>query len=306
MPKFILTTAITGAIHTPTMSPYLPYKPRHLIDEILAVSEEGCAICHLHVRDPETGQPAGNVDLYREISAEVKNKSDVILCYTTGGALGMSVEDRVKPVVELKPELASFNAGSINFCLLPALEKFKEWKYDWEKPYIEMTADFVYPNTFKTMQEYAGHFKASGTKPEFEVFDSAMIDNIAYLISKGHVEKPVYLQFVFGILGGIQPNPQNLMFLIESARRSIGDFTFSVCAAGKAQFRMCTQSLILGGNVRVGLEDNLYLEKGVLAKNNAEQVRKMIRIARELGFEPATPEEARGMLGLKGIGQVGY
>jgi uncharacterized protein (DUF849 family) len=288
------------------MSPYLPYKPQHLIDEILAVYDEGGAICHLHVRDPETGKPVSNVDLYREISTEVKSRCDVILCFTTGGGLGMAVEDRVKPVITLKPEMASFNAGSINFCLLPALEKFKEWQYDWEKPYIEMSADVVYPNTFKTMQEYSNYFRRSSTKPEFEVFDSAMISNIAYLISKGYIEEPVYLQFVLGILGGIQPNPQNLMFLVESARRSIGDFRFSVCAAGSAQFKMCTQSLLLGGNVRVGLEDNLYLEKGVLAKSNVEQVRKMIRIARELGFEPATPHEARQLLGLKGIEQVGY
>jgi uncharacterized protein (DUF849 family) len=288
------------------MSPYLPYKPNHLVDEIVAAADEGCAICHLHVRDPETGKPASDVNLFREISTKVKSRCDVILCYTTGGGLGMAVEERVKPVIELKPEMASFNAGSINFCLLPALEKYKEWHFDWEKPYIEMTEDLVYPNTFKTLREYSEHFGLSGTKPEFEIFDTAMIHNVAYLISKGFVEEPVYLQFVLGILGGMPPTPQNLMFLVESARRSFGDFQFSVCAAGRSQFKMCTQSLLLGGHVRVGLEDNLYLDRGVLAKSSVEQVRKMMRIAGELGFEPAAPDEAREILGLKGSNHVGY
>ena len=306
MPKIIVTAALTGAIYTPTMSPYLPVTPEQLIEEALAVHKAGGAICHLHVRDPLNGKPVGDVALFRKIATEVKKRCDVILCFTTGGGLGMTTAERVKPVTVLKPEMASFNAGSVNFCLAPALKKIKDWKYDWEKPYLESSLDFVYPNTFKTMTEYGRYFQESGTKPEYEVFDTAMINNIAFLIAEGVLAKPVYFEFVFGILGGIQSAPRNLMFLIDAAQREIGDFQFSVCAAGRHQFNMCTQSLLLGGHVRVGLEDSTYLKKGVLAKSNAEQVQKIIRIAAELGLDPATPDEAREILGLKGLDKVGF
>ena len=186
------------------------------------------------------------------------------------------------------------------------VDNIKEWKYDWEKSYLEGTEDFIFPNTFKTMREFLEIFSATGTKPEFEIYDTGMINNIAFLINKGIVKKPVYLQFVMGILGGIPATPTNLVHLYETAQRQIGEFEFSVCAAGSAQFRLCTQSLLMGGHARVGLEDNLYLEKGVLAKSNAEQVAKIIRIAKELGIEPATPAEGREILGLKGLDQVNF
>jgi len=306
MKKRIITAAITGSIHTPTMSPYLPITPEQIIDEILAVYEAGGTVCHIHVRDPKTGQPVTDLDIFREIATTVKSKCNIILCLTTGGGLGMSAEQRVPPVTALSPELASFNAGSVNFALFHAMEKWKEWKYEWEPEYLRMTEDFIFPNTFKTLRQFAEFFEKQNTKPELEVYDSGMINNIAHLIERGHLKKPVYLQFVMGVLGGITPSPENLMFLVDYAKRLIGDFEFSVCVAGRAQFPICTQSLLIGGHVRVGLEDNLYIEKGVLAKSNAEHVAKIIRIAKELGIEPATPDEGREILGLKGLDKVGY
>jgi len=304
--KAIITAALTGAIHTPTMSPYLPITPQQLIDEILAVHEAGGAVAHLHVRDPKDGCPNADQDIFREIATEVKKHCDIILCTTTGGRLGEPVEKRVQVVSTLKPELASLNAGSLNFALFHVANKYKDWKYEWEKQYLESTEDVIFPNTFKTMRQFLSIFKEMETKPEFEIYDVGMINNLAFLIEAGYVQRPVYLQFVLGVLGGIPPAPENLLFMLETARKTIGDFEFSACVAGKAQFPLCTQSLIMGGNARVGLEDNLYLEKGVLAKSNAEQVAKIIRIARELGIEPATPQEARGILGLKGLDKVNF
>lgn len=304
--KAIITAALTGAIHTPTMSPHLPITPQQLIDEIFAVHEAGGAVAHLHVRDPKDGCPNADQDIFRNIAVEVKKHCDIILCITTGGRLGESVERGVQVVSTLKPELASLNAGSLNFALFHVADKFKDWKYEWEKQYLERTEDLIFPNTFKTMRQFLSIFKEMETKPEFEIYDVGMINNLAFLIEAGYVQRPVYLQFVLGVLGGIPPAPENLMFMLETARKAIGDFEFSACVAGKAQFPLCTQSLIMGGNARVGLEDNLYLEKGVMAKSNAEQVAKMIRIARELGIEPATPQEARGILGLKGLNKVNF
>lgn len=304
MDKRIITAAITGGIHTPCMSEYLPITPQQIADEAIRSYEAGAAVAHIHVRNPETGRPMADMDLYREIISKVQARCDICLCLTTGGALGMSLEDRVKTVTTFEPELASFNAGSVNFGLFPALDKFSTFKFDWEQQYLAMTEDVIFPNTFKTMKEFAGIFKKCGTKPELEVYDSAMINNIAYMIEKGYLDTPVYIQFVMGVLGGITPSPENLMFLVDYARRQIGDFKFSVCVAGRDQFSMCTQSLLLGGNLRVGLEDNLYIERGKMAKSNAEQVAKMLRIANELGLDAATPAEARQILGLKGIDKL--
>ena len=304
--KVVITAALTGAIHTPTMSPYLPITPKQLIDEILAVHDAGGTVAHLHVREPETGMPNADQEIFSEIAAEVKKHCDIILCTTTGGKLGEPVEKRVKVVSTLRPELASLNAGSLNFALFHVTDKFKEWKYDWEKQYLNMTEDFIFPNTFKTMREFLEVFNASNTKPEFEIYDVGMINNLAFAIQAGWIKEPVYLQFVLGILGGIPATPENLVFLVETARKALGDFQFSVCAAGKHQINMGTQSFLLGGHARVGLEDNLYLSRGTLAKSNADQVKKIIRIAGELGLEPATPQEGRKILGLKGLEKVSF
>jgi uncharacterized protein (DUF849 family) len=300
MRKAIVTAAITGSIHTPTMSPHLPITPQQIIDEILAVHEAGGTVCHVHARDPKTGQPVTDLEIYQEIVSSVKNQCDIILCLTTGGGAGMTAEERLQTVTTLSPELASFNAGSLNFGIFPLLQKHQEWKYDWEPKYLAMTEDHVFTNTFKTLREFCNYFKQNNTKPELEVYDVGMLNNIAFLIQNGYLEKPVYLQFVMGILGGIPANPENLIFLLDCAKKLIGEFEFSVCAAGKEQFPMCTHSLLMGGHARVGLEDNLWLGQGVMAKSNAEQVKKMIRISREFGIEPASADEARQILGLKG------
>jgi uncharacterized protein (DUF849 family) len=306
MDKRIITAALTGSIHTPSMSPYLPMTPEQLIEEAVAVYNAGGAVAHVHVRDPETGLPNADQDLFRTIATEVKKRCDLVLCFTTGGKLGEPVENRVRVATNLEPELTTLNAGSLNFALFHIVEGVKEWKYDWEKRYLESTEDFIFPNTFKTMRQYIEIMNAHGAKPELEIYDAGMINNVAFLIDKGVIKKPVYLQFVLGILGGIPATLENLVFLLDTARKQIGDFQFSVCAAGKQQFPLCTASLLLGGHARVGLEDNLYLDKGVLAKSSAEQVAKLIRIARELGIEPATPQEARKILNLKGLDKVNY
>ena len=304
--KTVITAALTGSIHTPSMSPYLPITADQLIDECMAVYKAGGAVAHIHTRDEKTGMPNADQDVYRTVATEVKKHCDIILCMTTGGKLGAPVEERVKVATTLNPELASLNAGSLNFALYHIADKVKDYKFDWEKPYLEGTEDFIFPNTFKTMRQYLETFEKTKTKPEFEIYDMGMINNLAFLIHKGIVKRPVYLQFVLGILGGMPATPERLVYLVDTAKRQIGDFVFSVCAAGNMQFPMCTQSLIMGGNVRVGLEDNLFLEKGVLAKSSSEQVAKIVRIAKELGIEPAAPEEARQILGLKGLDHVGF
>jgi uncharacterized protein (DUF849 family) len=306
MSKSVITAAITGAIHTPSMSSYLPVTPEQIIEECVASHEAGAAVAHIHVRDPVTGCPTADQAVFRHIATEVKKRCDVILCCTTGGGLGTPVEERVAVVTSLKPELASLNAGSLNFALFNVAEKVAKWNFDWEEVYLAGTEAFIFPNTFRTMREFIGFMGKNNTKPEFEIYDVGMVNNLAFLIQNGIAKSPVYLQFVMGILGGIPASPENLVFLVDTARKQIGDFQFSVCAAGKDQMRMCTTSLLLGGHARVGLEDSLYLERGVLAKSSAEQVAKIIRIAKELGVDPATPAEAREILGLKGLNQVDF
>jgi uncharacterized protein (DUF849 family) len=304
--KVIITAAITGSIHTPTMSSYLPITPKEIADEAVRAYEAGAAVCHVHARDPETGRPSPDLNLFKEIITSIKSRCNVVICISTGGGAGMTVEQRVAPVKLYKPELASFNAGSINFALFPLISRYKEWKFEWEKERLAMSEDSIFSNTFKSMREYCAIFNETGTKPEFEIYDAGMVNNVAFMIQAGYIKKPVYIQFVMGVLGGITPSSENLLFFVDYAHRQIGDFLFSVCVAGRAQFSIGTQSLLIGGNCRVGLEDNLYLEKGVMAKSNAEQVTKMVRIAKEFGIEAVTPDEARKILGLKGIDKVNY
>ena len=306
MPKVIVTAAITGSIHVPSMSPYLPITPQQIADEAVRVYEAGGAVAHIHVRNPETGQPSADMELFREVVTRVKSKCNIVLCLSTGGGVGMTTAERVKGVSTFKPELASFNFGSINFGLFPIAEAIKESKFPWEKPYLEGTEDFIFANTFKTLREFSAAFAENETKPELEIYDTGMLNNVAFMLQRGHLKKPVYLQFVLGILGSMPPSPGNLLFMYNAAREGIGDFVWSVCAAGRHQLPMCTMSLTMGGNVRVGMEDSLYAGKGVLAKSNADQVEKIVRIARELSLEPATPDEAREILGLKGLDKVNW
>ena len=304
--KVIITAAITGGIHTPTMSSYLPITPKEIADEAVRAYEAGAAVCHVHARDPKTGEPSPDLNLFKEIITSIKNRCNIIICITTGGGAGMTLEQRLAPVKLYKPELATLNAGSINFALFPLVSRYKEWKFEWEKERLAKSEDSIFSNTFKSMREYCAIFDECGTKPEFEMYDAGMVNNVAFMVQAGYIRTPIYIQFVMGVLGGITPSPENLLFLVDYARRQIGDFVFSVCVAGRAQFPICTQSLIIGGNCRVGLEDNLFLEKGVMAKSNAEQVTKMVRIAKEFGIEPVTPDEARKILALKGMDKVNY
>jgi len=308
MSKAIFTAAITGSIHTPTMSPYLPITPDQIADNAIQACGAGAAAVHIHVRNPETGQPSPDLELFKKVLTKVKSKCDVIVCTTTGGGLGMTPEQRVGVVSTLKPELASCNMGSMNFALFPLLEKMKDFKFPWEKQYLEFTEDLIFPNTFKSIRVFLNIFNENGTKPELEIYDAGMINNTAFMIERGLLKTPVYIQFVLGILGGMGATVENLVFLYESARRLIGEknFVWSVCAAGRNEIPMCIHALLMGGNARVGMEDALWLDKGVLAKSNAELVAKMARIAKEFGIEPATPAEARKILGLKGLDKVGF
>lgn len=309
--KSIITAALTGSIHTPSMSPYLPITPKQIADDAVRAYEAGAAVVHIHARNPETGQPDSNVELFREIITNIKSKCNVVINITTGGGLGMTVAERVKPVSTFKPELASLNFGSINFCLMPLLDALERrgipFKYPWEEKYLRMTEDLIFPNTFRSLREFCQILAESETKPEIEIYDVGMIYNLAYMLRQGApIKKPIYLQFVLGVLGSIQPSVGNLLFLYNTAREVIGDFVWSVCVAGRAELPLCTTALTMGGNARVGLEDNLWLGKGVMAKSNAELVDRIISIARALGIEIATPDEAREILGLKGLDKVNY
>ena len=307
MDKFVVTAALTGAIHTPTMSPYLPITPDEIAEDARRASEAGAAVVHVHARDPETGQPSADSSLFGEILSKIKSSCNAVVCTTTGGGFGQTVEQRVSVVKTYSPELASLNAGSLNFALHPVLEKIKEFKHEWEPQFLSMSEDHIFPNTFKTLREFSHFFAAENTKPEFEVYDVGMLNNLAYLLNHADIKKPIYLQFVLGILGGLQATVNNLVFLRNTARELLGDdFVWSVCAAGKTQFKMCNAALLMGGFTRVGLEDNLYLEKGVMAKSSGEQVEKIVRIAREHGMEPASPDEARQILSLKGLDTVKF
>ncbi len=306
MPKVIVTAALTGGGATPSMSPHLPITPQQLADEAVRAYDAGAAIAHVHVRDPETGQPSANLEYFREIATKVKSRCDIIICPTTGGTPEMTVAERARVVAELKPELATFNAGSMNFGIFLGAESIEEFKYDWEKPHLLNSENSIFPNTFKTLREFSQMFAETNTKPELEIYDSGMIYNLAYLLKYGHLKRPLHIQFVLGTMGGLPASVNNLNFLYNSARETFGEFTWSTCAIGRFQFPMCTVAMIMGGNTRVGMEDNLFLSKGVLAKSNAELVEKMVRIIREFGNEPANPDEARQMLNLKGLDEVNF
>ncbi len=304
--KVIITAAVTGAVHVPSMSPYLPLTQEQIINDAVKACEAGASVVHIHARDPKTGRPTSSLEVMGDIVSGIKKRSDVIVCITTGGQLGMSLEERLAAVPIFQPELASCNAGSVNFVLQPAAAKITNPQFDWEIPFLEGTYDLVFANTYKGLEYYINTMNQYGTLPEFEVYDVGMINNIAFFIRKGIVKKPVYIQFVMGILGGIPATIENLAFLVKTAREQIDDFNWSCAAAGKAQFPLVTAALGMGGNVRVGLEDNLYIKAGVLAKSSSEQVALIRNISEGLGREVATPAEARTILGLKGLDKVGF
>lgn len=298
--KVILTAAVTGAINTPSMSPYLPITQQEIIDAVVEAHEAGAAVVHVHVRNPENGEPTNDLSLMAEVYCGIKERCNVVIGVTTGGKLGSPIESRLAPVPLLHPELASCNAGTINFCVSPVAEKLKNPKFDWEVPFLRGTSGSFITNTFESMEQYITTMQANGTKPEFEVFDIGMLYNIEYFIRKGIVKTPLYIQFVVGVMGGIGASVTNLVRLYQSACEIIGkeNFRWSVGTAGYKQFDMASLAVLMGGNCRIGLEDNLYLRKGVLAKSNAEQVIKMRKIIESMDRELATSDEAREMLQL--------
>jgi uncharacterized protein (DUF849 family) len=305
--KVVITCAVTGSIHTPTMSPHLPITPDQIAAASVAAAEAGAAMIHLHARDPQTGRPSQDPELFRQFLPRIKQSTDAILNITTGGGLGMSMADRLAPAKAMRPEVCSMNMGSVNFNISNAGGRIETWLHDWEKPYLEMTKDFILSNTFAQIEQAMTELNAEGTRYEFECYDIAHLYNLAHFVERGLVKPPFFVQGVFGILGGIGPDPENVMHMKSTADRLFGeDYYFSALAAGRHQMRLVTLSALLGGSVRVGLEDSLYLGKGQLARSNAEQVAKIRRIVEDLGLDVASPEEARAMLQTKGADRVGF
>ena len=305
--KVIITCAVTGGIHTPSMSPHLPITPDQIATESIAAAEAGAAVIHLHARDPDNGRPSQSPNLFAKFLPRIKQQTDAILNITTGGGLGMSIEERLAPALWAKPEIASMNMGSFNFNISGPLAKMQSFQYEWEKPYLEMTKDFILSNTFSQIERGMRELGANGTRFEFECYDVAHLYNLAHIADRGLVEPPFFVQCIFGILGGIGPDPDNLLHMRMIADRLFGkDYLLSVLAAGRFQMPFITMSAILGGNVRVGLEDSLYAGRGKLATSNADQVSKIRRILKELDLEAATPAEARAMLKTKGGDLVAF
>jgi uncharacterized protein (DUF849 family) len=306
--KVIVTAALTGSAHFPSMSPYLPLTPQQIIDDGLRAADAGAAVLHIHVRNPENGMPSPDIEIFRTVMTGIKKSSDAVICVSTGGGMGMSTEQRAAPVTTFRPEIASLNFGSMNFSVFHVAEKIREWKYPWERLGMLASEDYIFPNTFKTLREFLTLFAASNTKPEVEIYDLGMVNNLAFMIERGHIKLPVHIQFVTGTLGGVPSTVNSLVTLVDAVRMALGtgNFTWSAIGAGRFQMPICTVAMAMGGHVRVGMEDNLYLSKGVLAKSNAELVEKIIRIMRELGLEPASPADARSILGLKGLDKVSY
>ena len=306
--KVIITCAITGAMHTPTMSDALPLTPAQIAQESIAAAEAGASIIHLHARVPETGEPTGNPEVFAQFLPQIKSATDAVINLTTGGSPAMSVQDRLAAAMRFQPEMTSLNMGSMNFAIFPAAKRIKEWKYDWEQPYVVNSDDFIFRNTFRDITWILENLGALGTKFEHECYDVGHLYNLAHFVDRGLVKPPFFIQLIFGILGGIGADLDNLLFMKRTADRLFGsgDYQWSVLAAGRHQMPFLTQAALLGGNVRVGLEDSLFLERGKLAASNAEQVTKIRRILGEMGLEPATPAEARARLSLKGVAAVRF
>lgn len=307
MNKVIILAAVTGSSHTPSMSPYIPITPDEIADEVIRSWDAGAALAHIHVRNPETGEPVSSLDLYRKVAEKVKKNCDVALCVTTGGGPCMTAEERIAVIPDLSPELCSFNIGPQIVDMFSMTKKITQYKYPWEKEFLESTYDDSFVVTYRMLAETAGMFLNYDTKPELEVYDVANIMNINWMLREGLIKKPLYLQFVLGVPGGGMPaTVENLSFLLRTAKETLGDFIWSAAGAGKHQMTIAAAALALGGNVRVGLEDSLYIRKGELAKSNADQVKNAAAIANAMGLEIASSEEAREILGLKGLGRVNF
>jgi len=306
--KVIITCAVTGSVHTPTMTPYLPITPDEIAREAIAAAEAGASIIHLHARDPKDGRPTPNPDVFMQFLPRIKQSSDAVINITTGGSLGMSMEDRLAAPLRAKPELCSLNMGSMNFGIYHVTEKITNWKHEWERAYVEKTRDLIVSNTFAQIERFIKELgDGCGTRFECECYDIGHLYTLANFLDRKMLQPPLFVQSIFGILGGIGAHPEDLMHARRTADRLFGkDYQWSILAAGRHQINLATIGATMGGNVRVGLEDSIYLGPGRLAKSNAEQVSKIRKILEELSLEIATPAEARQMLKLKGGDQVAF
>lgn len=304
----IITCAPTGGIHTPTMSEHLPITPTEIAQAGIDAAEAGAAIIHLHARNPENGKPDPSPDLFMDFLPRIKQSCNAVLNVTTGGGLGMTREERLRAAVRASPEMASLNMGSMNFGIFPMLQKYDNWKHAWEPEFLSMTKDFIFRNTFSDIENALKELgDGHGTRFEFECYDLGHLYNLAWVVEQGWVKPPFFVQMVFGILGGVGPDLDNLVHMHTIADKLFGDdYEWSVLAAGRHQMPFTTQSALLGGNLRVGMEDSLYIGPGQKAKSSAEQVRKIRSIVENLGRTVATADEARQRLGLKGSDQVGF
>ncbi len=305
--KVIITCAVTGAIHTPSMSPYLPVTAEEIADAAIGAAEAGAAIVHLHARNPKTGQPDQSPEAFLPFLKVIKQRSGCVVNITTGGAPTMAIEERVRPAATFKPEVASLNMGSMNFGLFPMLNRQKEFKYDWERPYLEGSRERIFKNTFADIEYILSTCSENGTRFEIECYDIGHLYTLAHFADRGVVKPPFFVQSVFGILGGIGPHPEDVIHMKRTADRLFGDqYQWSVLGAGRNQMAIAAAAVAMGGNVRVGLEDSLWIGPGQLAKTNADQVKKVRQIIEGLGKEIATPDEARQILSLKGGDRVAF
>ena len=305
--KVIISCAVTGAIHTPSMSPYLPITAEEIADASVAAAEAGAAIIHLHARDPVTGKPDQRPEAFVPFLKAIKQRCDAVVNLTTGGSPYMTVHERMQPAKVLKPEVASMNMGTMNFGLFPMLKRFKEFKFDWERPYLEGSKDLIFRNTYGDLETVLSELSANETRYEFECYDTSHLYNLAHFVERGLVKAPFFVQTVFGILGGIGSHPDDVMHMKRTADRLFGDdYRWSVLGAGRSQMPIAAMAAAMGGNVRVGLEDSLWIGRGKLAQSNAEQVRQVRGILEGLGLEVATPAEARAILQLKGVDKVAF
>jgi uncharacterized protein (DUF849 family) len=305
--KVVITCAVTGAIHTPSMSPHLPVTPDEIVAEAVAAAEAGAAILHLHARDPETGKPDQTPEAFGRFLSRIKQQTGAAINITTGGSPYMRVEERVRPAAEFKPEVASLNMGSINFGLFHLLDRYKDFKFEWEPQFLEATRDLVFRNSFKDIEYILETCYGNDTRFEFECYDIAHLYNLAHFLDRGLVRPPLFVQSVFGILGGIGTHPEDVMHMKRTADRLFGDqYRWSVLGAGASQMRIAAMAAAMGGNVRVGLEDSLWAGPGKLAQSNSVQVRLVRQVLEGLGLEIASPDEAREILALKGAGKVAF
>jgi uncharacterized protein (DUF849 family) len=305
--KVIITCAVTGAIHTPTMSPHLPITADEIAEAAIGATEAGAAVIHLHARDEKNGKPDQTPEAFMRFLPRIKQQSNCVINLTSGGSPLMRVEERVKPAATLKPEVASLNMGSINFALYPMLNRYKEFKYDWERQYLESTRDLVFRNSFQDIEYILTTCADNNTRFEFECYDIAHLYNLAHFLERGLVKPPLFVQSVFGILGGIGTHYEDVVHMKRTADRLFGDqYRWSVLGAGRNQLPIAAMSAAMGGNVRVGLEDSLWIGPGKLAESNAQQVTRARQIIEGLGLEIATPDEAREILSLKGGDKVGF